>query len=149
MLVDLVHGLADQAKFQHRAIILDEARVRGAAGGRQRGLAPGHLLDRADDEIDERAGLARETTSAFDGSHSMCQRTRSPAAACARCSTSAFSELWRVAIVEADVEARARLAGDQVDGGVADIDRGEFEIRRLEIVASRGRAAPPSARPSA
>ena len=34
-LVDLVHGRADQAEFEHRAIVLDEARIRGAAGGRE------------------------------------------------------------------------------------------------------------------
>ncbi len=38
-LVDGVHGRADQAELDHRAIVLDEARVRGAAGGRQLRLA--------------------------------------------------------------------------------------------------------------
>ena len=36
-------------------------------------------------------------------------------------------------IVEADIEARARLGRDEIDGGVADIDRSEFEIRRIEV----------------
>ena len=43
VLVDLVHLLAQQAELDHRAIILDEARIRGAAGGRQlrlRGRSP-------------------------------------------------------------------------------------------------------------
>ena len=35
-------------------------------------------------------------------------------------------------IVEADVEARARLAGNEIDDGIADVDRGEFEVRRVE-----------------
>ncbi len=35
VLVDLVHLLAQQAELDHRAIILDEARVRRAAGGRE------------------------------------------------------------------------------------------------------------------
>src|ERR1700682_4101472 len=34
-LVDLVHGLADQAELDHRAIAGDEARIRGAARGAQ------------------------------------------------------------------------------------------------------------------
>ena len=55
-----MHGLADQAEFEHRAIMRDEARVGGAAGGRELRLAPGRLLDRADDEIDERPGLGDE-----------------------------------------------------------------------------------------
>ena len=38
-LVDLMHGPADQAELDHRAIVLDEARVRCAAGGRKLRLA--------------------------------------------------------------------------------------------------------------
>ena len=53
-LVDLVHGLADQAEFDHRAIIRDEARVRGAAAGVEFGRAAGDVADRGDDEIGER-----------------------------------------------------------------------------------------------
>ena len=41
-----------------------------------------------------------------------------------------------VAIVVADVEARARLAGNEIDGRIADIDRGEFEVRRSELRAA-------------
>ena len=47
-----------------------------------------------------------------------------------------FSESWRVVVVEADVEARPRFAGNEVDGLVADIDRGEFQVRRLEMRAA-------------
>src|SRR5262249_8631069 len=52
-LVDLMHGLPDQAELEHRAIVLDESGIRGAAGGRKLGLLAGHALDRARDEIDE------------------------------------------------------------------------------------------------
>ena len=38
-----------------------------------------------------------------------------------------------VAVVETDVEARARLAGNEVDRLVADVDGGEFEIGRTEM----------------
>src|SRR5258707_9265495 len=55
-LVDLMHGLPEEAELDHRAIILDEARVRSAAGGRERGPPPGGLGDRGGDEIDEGAG---------------------------------------------------------------------------------------------
>ena len=39
-LVDRVHGGADEAEFDHRAGVLDEARVGRAAAGRQLGLPP-------------------------------------------------------------------------------------------------------------
>src|SRR5580704_3992655 len=58
--VDAVHGLADQAEFQHRAIILDEACVRGAAGGRELRRAPGHFSNGGRGEIGEWAGLCDE-----------------------------------------------------------------------------------------
>src|SRR6185437_16326265 len=45
-LVDLVHGLAEQPEFDHRAIARDEARIRRAAGGGEFGLAAGHFFDR-------------------------------------------------------------------------------------------------------
>ena len=41
--------------------------------------------------------------------------------------------LARAGVVEADVEARARLGGDQVHGLVADVDRGELEVRCAEM----------------
>src|SRR5467141_1241630 len=59
-LVDLVHGLADQAEFDNRAIARDEARVRGAAGGRELRLAAGDFLDRRDGEIGEGARFRDE-----------------------------------------------------------------------------------------
>src|SRR5579859_5803732 len=39
-LVDFVHGGVHEAELDHRAIVLDEARIRGAARGRELGLAP-------------------------------------------------------------------------------------------------------------
>ena len=45
-LVDLVHGQADEAELGERAKAMDEARVRGAAGGAELGRAAGDLLDR-------------------------------------------------------------------------------------------------------
>ena len=42
----------------------------------------------------------------------------------------------RPVVVEADVEARPRLAGNDVEGGIADIDAGDLEVRRLEVLAA-------------
>ena len=80
-------------------------------------------------------GLVTNTLE-FDGSQTMRARMRLPAAFASRCSTSARSVSWVWQIVEADVEFGARLAGDHVAGGVADIDRGEFEVRGLELRAA-------------
>ncbi|MNT79258.1 hypothetical protein D3C72_2185750 [compost metagenome] len=46
-LVDHVHGLADKPEFDDRAMVLDEPRVRGAAGGRKLGLLAGDRFDGA------------------------------------------------------------------------------------------------------
>src|SRR5258708_4148248 len=59
-LVDLVHGLADQAELDHRAIARDEARVRGAAARAQLRPASGDLLARRDRQIGEVARLGHE-----------------------------------------------------------------------------------------
>ena len=39
-------------------------------------------------------------------------------------------------VVVADVEAGARLAGNEIDGRIADVDRGEFQVRRRELRAA-------------
>ena len=46
-----------------------------------------------------------------------------------------------MAVVEADVEGRARLARDDVARRIADVDRGDLQVRRLEPLACPGRAA--------
>src|SRR5947209_7928369 len=53
MLVDLVYLPAQQSELDHRAIVLDEARIRCAAGGRECRLQPGDLGDRVADHLDE------------------------------------------------------------------------------------------------
>ena len=60
-------------------------------------------------------------------------RMRLPAAFSARASTSSLSEVLGVVVVVADVEAGARLRRDHVPGLVADVDRNEFEVRRLKV----------------
>ena len=47
-----------------------------------------------------------------------------------------FERGLAVAVVVADVEAGAGLAGNEIDGRIADVDRGEFEIRRRELRAA-------------
>src|ERR1043166_7482873 len=54
VLVDLMHGLADEAELEHRAIILDEARVRGAARGGELRPATGRIRHRVDAERGDR-----------------------------------------------------------------------------------------------
>ena len=56
----LMHGLPDQAEFHHRAIVRDEARVGGAAGGGEFRLAAGDFGDRVGHQIGERARLGDE-----------------------------------------------------------------------------------------
>ena len=52
-LVDAVHGRADEAEFDDRAGVLDEARVRRAAARRELGPSPGDVLDGLRHEIGE------------------------------------------------------------------------------------------------
>src|SRR5579864_7301354 len=106
--VDLVHGLVDEAELDHWAIILDETRVRRAAGGRELRRLPGHLGNRARDEIDERTGRGEERV----GVRGLPVDTKMPTrrrGAGARLDQRLERSL-AVVVVEADVEARARLA---------------------------------------
>src|SRR5664279_2161568 len=126
-----MHGLADQAEFYHRTIMRDEARVGGAAGRRQFRLASSHLGDRVRDCFGERAGLGDEHAGVrwfelereFDLAARRFRRARFE---------QRLERVQTMAIVEPNIETRPRLAGNEIDGLVADIDRGEFEVRRLE-----------------
>ena len=75
-------------------------------------------------------------TLAFEGSHTMRARIRLPAALRHALLDQRPQRLLGVAVVEADVEFRAGLRRDDIAGGVADIDRGEFEVRCLELGAA-------------
>ena len=133
--VDLMHGLPDQAEFEHRAIILDEARVRRAAGGRKLRLAAGDFGDGGDGEIGERSRLGDEHV----GVRRLPVDGKLHAAGGGGLRALLDQRLERslaVAVVEADVEARARFAGNEVDRRVADIDGGEFKMRRIEMLAA-------------
>src|SRR5580704_17495715 len=133
--VDAVHGLPDQAEFQHRAIILDEARIRGTTGGREFRLTAGHFGDRGCGEIGEWARLCDEDVGVRR------QPVEGIKHAAGRGVAGALFEqcLERslaVAVVVADVEAGARFAGNEIDGLIPDVDRGELEVRRRELRAA-------------
>ena len=95
------------------------------------GARPVTSLIAADDEIDERPGLGHERVGVRGlpvdvPAHALARRVgRAPL-------DQRLERSLAVAIVEADVEARARLAGNEVDDGIADVDRGELEIRRVK-----------------
>src|SRR5216683_389097 len=101
-----MHGLPDQAEFEHGAVILDESAGLEQKGVRVRGLpfdAPAHALAR-------RAGRKP-----------LDQRLQRNLA---------------VTIVETDIEACARLAGNEIDDRIADIDGGKLQIGRAEMRAA-------------
>src|SRR5689334_5413126 len=117
-LVDLMHALTHQTEFEHRAVILDEARVGGAAAGGELGLPSGHVLDGRADEVEERARLDHERLGVrrlpFDV----------PADAPGGCVGGAFFKQHfegslAVTIIEADVEPGTRLTGDEIDDRIA------------------------------
>src|SRR5215475_8555620 len=130
-----MHGLPHEAEFEYRAIILDEARVRRAAAGRKLRLLAGHILDRCGHQLYERARLGHERV-----------RIRRfpldvPADAPGRRLASALLDQHpersvAVMVVEADIEARSRVARDEIDDRIADVDRGELEIRGIELGAA-------------
>src|SRR5437764_3384574 len=133
--VDLMHGRSDQAEFEHGAIMLDEARIgRAAARGKLR-RDPGHLFDRADHQVEKRRRPGDEgirirgfpnDVPAHAGAGGF-RRTLLDQGA---------QRYLAVAVVEPDVEPRPRLAGNEIDHRIADIDRGEFEIGGVEIGAA-------------
>src|ERR1017187_4645084 len=130
-LVHLMHGLPDQAEFHHRAMGEDEARIGGAAAGGQFRRAAGDFLDRLGHQFGERARLGDEypgvrwlplervvdlAAGRFDGA----------------LLDQLFQRIQRVLVVEADIETRACLAGNEIDRLVADVDRSEFQMRWRE-----------------
>ena len=59
-LVDGMHGRVDEAEFDHRADVLDEARVGGAPAGRELRAPPRHVRDGVGDEVGERPALGQK-----------------------------------------------------------------------------------------
>src|SRR5438445_12417711 len=104
-----MHGLPGQSEFEHRAIVLDEARVRLTDGSRELRLLRGHLLDRRGHEIDERTRLGHERICVrrlpLDMPADMPRRRVGGALL-----DQHLERSLAVTIIEADIEARARLA---------------------------------------
>src|SRR5947209_12165266 len=133
--IDLMHGLADQPEFDHRTIMRDEACVGRAAAGVEIGLSPRDLLDRRHHQLgessglgDEHAGIGRLPHDA--GANPVAGSLRHPRL------DQTLQGLVAVTVVEADVEFRARLRRDHIGRGIADIDRGEFEVGGLKVRAA-------------
>ena len=59
--VGLVHSAPDQPQLGHRAVVLHEARVRGAAGGAELGAPPGDLGGGVGEHVAERARRGQES----------------------------------------------------------------------------------------
>ncbi len=130
-LVDRVHRRADEANFDHRASVLDEARIRRAAAGRQFGPAAGCLFDRPRDEVGERAARGEEGDGVgrIEGEgEARARRRRADApldlgAQGCRCPC----------VVEARVEDQPDFGRDDVGRRIADVDADDFEVGRIEI----------------
>ena len=129
-----MHGLADQAEFHHRAIMLMKRASDVPPVVESSGLRPVTSAIALRNQIGERPRLGDE--------HAGIRRLpfeRELDLAAGRLGGALLDQrLQRIracAVVEADVEARPRLAGNEVDGLVADVDRGEFQMRRLEIAS--------------
>src|SRR5690349_8468840 len=110
----------------------DEARVRRTAAGGKLRPAAGHILNRLRDQLGEWTGLGDE-----DAGIRRLPLEREGNIAAGRFRRALLDQrlqrVERMAIVEADVEACPRLAGNEVDGLVADVDRREFEMRGREL----------------
>src|ERR1019366_4226212 len=135
-LVDGVHGLPDQAEFHHRAMGGDEARIGGAAAGGQLRRAAGDFRDRLGHQRGERARLGDEYPGVrwlpLERVADLARRRQISENFGGALLDQLFQRIQRVLVVEADVEARARLAGNEIDRLVVDVDRGEFQMRGRE-----------------
>src|SRR5438093_6232925 len=130
-LVYLVRGSADEPELHHRTAVLDEAGVRRAARSGACRLLPGNFGDRTSDEVDEWSRLGEKDVGVRGRELQPPAHLPGGCLATARLDQ-ALERFPRVAIVEADVEARARLPRNQVDGSIADVDRSELQVRRIE-----------------
>ena len=150
-LVDRMHGLPDQAEFHHRAKCVMKRASEVPPVVDSSGLRPVTSLTAFATSSVNGPGLVTNT-SAFDGSHSNAKLYFAAGGLGRALLDQRFQRLRAYAVVEADVEARPRFAGNEIDGLVADIDRGEFQMRgwklRAAVVERLGLAAPRSASPA-
>src|SRR5271170_5680143 len=128
-LVERVDGGVDEAEFDDWTGVLDEARVGGSSAGRKLGPPPGHVLNRGGDKIGEppRPGQEGHRVGRVESQRrARAHRGDPPGNLCTK-------RFGRPEIVEADVEGESDLARNDVRRRVADIDAGDFEVRRLEV----------------
>src|SRR5215510_9389144 len=124
-LVDLMHRLTDQTELDHGAMMRDESSVRRAAGRRQCRLAAGDFGNGGGDQVGERARLGYENT----GVRRLpleCEIDLSTSCLRGPLLDKLFERVERMVVIEPDIEACARLAWNEIDRLVADIDRCEF-----------------------
>src|SRR5262245_54058502 len=102
-----MHRGVGEAELDHRAVLVDEAGVRGATGGGERGRPASHRLDRIAYRIGERPGLGEEhVVPAREGDgEPRAYRLRRLLAQAAH---PGLDPLARVQVVVADAEARPR-----------------------------------------
>ena len=131
--VGFVHRGVDEAKFRDRAKILDEARIGGAAAGGKFGRpARSRCVTALTIRSVNAPGSVTNATPLTLGSNTISQPV-CPATDFTSPSRNCSKRLGRVTVVEADVERRARLGRNHIGCGIADIDAGEGQRRRLEM----------------
>ena len=106
------------------------ARPRCRRWWRVRGSIPVTARIASDDQIGERARLGEERLAR----NQRIDASRAGASSATIATDLGFQRVTRLLVVEADVEPRARRAGDDVGGGIADLDVGDFEVGGLEPV---------------
>ena len=129
-----MHGLTDQPKFDHRAVVLHEPRIRCPARGRQFRRHPRLCLHRLGDQIGQITGgrdkaFARYLDLQFDlHAKAVADRGGLLFQPCGQA-------VARMHVVKADVHRRAGFSGDHIGRGVAGIDRHNRQRRRVEMIS--------------
>jgi hypothetical protein len=137
--VGLVHGAARQPHFGHRTEILDEARIRGAAGGGEFRRDRWSRVRTPDSSVDEGPGLVRNATPlTLVPARFRCHFARDIAPRSFR-ATCAFRLSGVCRSLKRMLKARAPRPG-HVRRRIADIECGERQGRGLEMRRA-GRAA--------
>ena len=134
-LVDLVHGVADEAELDHRADVLEEARVRRAAAGRRlrrRCRSPSRIA--AASGAISASGARQEPVAGARLEDRA--RSAAPAAAAISRLSSVFSAAGDQRSLKRMLKRALASRRDDVERRIADVDAGDLEVRRLEIGAA-------------
>ena len=125
MFIDLVHCRSNQTKFGDRAHVLNEARIRRPAAGRQDRCPAGLLANGIDNERGKRAGLCHERIAARFNPQIISLR-RVIHHVIAHLSQPGFQTGSRMLVVKADIDDRSRFGRNDVGRRIADIDQTQF-----------------------